>query len=354
MTLWARQSVSSYNNVLLLAIKTWILNDVAWVLLVPSVQPIPIPSILAKLDANGEVISAFYLMANNYKDISSGYILQVFQFLLLEDESVVLSLRTMSDSSNFTSTTAFNFDITYYKIDSNRDIQWGLTFDYFGKSDMLSTIVLNENTLYTGISNSLDYFCLATISLNSGKYTNSQWFYVNANNTKDRLFNLFYISNHHIYSVIIDSNYEYDCYFLIIDKNSLQISKSYKFIDKYSFFGNQIAENQYQIIFRNRRFIYSYIFGDDLNYSASLHNITWKISDTFDAGARIINSNDGNYYIAMTDMIWFEFDGIQGFETFTFKFDYNLNTFTCLDLKQIDDPGNKKIKLNTTSYYSRY
>ena len=90
--------------------------------------------------------------------------MQVFHFLLLEDESVVLSLRTMSDSNNFTSTTVFNYDITYFKLNSNRDIQWGLTFDYFGKSDMLSTIILDEDTLYTGITNSVEYKYLNSLN----------------------------------------------------------------------------------------------------------------------------------------------------------------------------------------------
>ena len=81
MTLWAKQSVSTYNNVLLLAFKTWILNDVAWVLLIPSSQPTPIPSILAKHDANGGIISAFYLTNSNYQDTSSGYIIIELKFI---------------------------------------------------------------------------------------------------------------------------------------------------------------------------------------------------------------------------------------------------------------------------------
>ena len=74
MTLWARQSLLVYNNVCLSVINTKILNDVAWVLLVPSIQPMPIPSVLVKHDTNGEVISAFYLMTNNYQNVLNGYI----------------------------------------------------------------------------------------------------------------------------------------------------------------------------------------------------------------------------------------------------------------------------------------
>ena len=106
----------------------------------------------------------------------------VFEFLLLEDESVVLSLKTMSDSSNFTGTTAFNYDITYYKIDSNRDIQWGLTFDYFGKSDSLSTIILNEDTLYSGITSSFYYkYC---------SFLTAFWFKIDINSQTQAFVNL--------------------------------------------------------------------------------------------------------------------------------------------------------------------
>ena len=70
-----------------------------------------------------------------------------------------------------------------------------------------------------------------------------------------------------------------------------------------------------------------------------MHNITWKLSETFDAGSSITKSKNGYYYIAMTDMIFVDTDGLQDYETFIMQIDSNINTFTCINFEQINDPG---------------
>ena len=87
ITLWAKTLKSIFDGTLLSNYQTSMLNDVAWCLLTPYAPPKPVPSVIIKVDASGEVISSFYIMNGNYQDASNGYILQVFSFALFPDES---------------------------------------------------------------------------------------------------------------------------------------------------------------------------------------------------------------------------------------------------------------------------
>ena len=153
-TLWEKLSEFTFKGVVLLNRQTIMLNDTAWTMLTPSAQPISIPSAIAKVDSNGQLVSAFYVMNNNINDSSSGYILQVFDFLLNPDGSFVLCARIISNSSDFISSTPFNYDLSYYKLDPNRDIVWGTTLDYFGGNDMNSQMIVDGDYIYAGITTS--------------------------------------------------------------------------------------------------------------------------------------------------------------------------------------------------------
>ena len=101
-----------------------------------------------------------------------------------------------------------------------------------------------------------------------------------------------------------------------------------------------------KLYFEINKYLYSFNFDDNLNYQVTLYNINWKNLVSFDASAAIANTNDGNYYIALSDRIKDEIIGANGFDTVIMKIDSNINTFTCIGFEKINNYSKSKYSLD--------
>ena len=165
---------SFYGNILLAVHQTYIVNDISWSLLTPDIPPGLMPSEIRKIDSNGVILVAFYVMNSQYPIISNGYQLYVYKFLFLPDSSMVLQAKTLYLEGEFGISSSSNIDITFFKLDSNRDFMWSTSIDYFHGVEVTNSMIFKNKTLYIGLTTSLYYFCLITLDSYTGKFQKSQ------------------------------------------------------------------------------------------------------------------------------------------------------------------------------------
>ena len=134
---------SYYGNIFLAVYQTYIVNDISWSLLTPDIPPVSMPSEIRKIDSNGVILDAFYVMNSQYPSISKEYQLYVYKFLLLSDSSLVLQAKTHYLEGEFGISNSSNTDLTFFKLDSNRDFVWSTTVDYFHWEELTNSMMLN-------------------------------------------------------------------------------------------------------------------------------------------------------------------------------------------------------------------
>ena len=121
--------------------QTYIVNDISWSLLTPDIPPGPMPSEIRKIDSNGVILDAFYVMNSQYPNYSKEYKLYVYKFLLLSDSSLVLQARTHYFEGEFGISSSSDIDLTFFKLDSNRDFVWSTTVDYFYWAELTNSMM---------------------------------------------------------------------------------------------------------------------------------------------------------------------------------------------------------------------
>ena len=270
---------SFYGNIFLAVYQTYIVNDISWSLLTPDIPPGPMPSEIRKIDSNGVILDAFYVMNSQYPNYSKEYKLYVYKFLLLPDSSMVLQAKTLYLEGEFGISSSSNIDFTFFKLDSNRDFVWSTSIDYFHGVEVTNSMIFKNKTLYIGLTTSLYYFCLITLDSDTGKFQKSQWIYTKYNDTDDRRLNIDYISDQYIFADITEKVTSRKSYFYIFDSNSLTLLKSYTYMNYFNFAGFGTDDNKTQIIFSERMNLYTYTFDNQLNIEAKMNYMQWKNYD---------------------------------------------------------------------------
>ena len=162
------------------------------------------PSIVAKLDIDGNINEAFSLIDSldstyHYFDLNS--------FDVLEDNSFIAGARTtyIPDSLGVYKDSRIDFTLIKFNL-IDRSVQWVTSVDYKNNLDQEMSTYLFETNFYFFMTSTSQDFCLGFLSIVDGKMQSNIWLNLPVIKNSFQKLDLIFISQKWIFTLFPDVN----------------------------------------------------------------------------------------------------------------------------------------------------
>ena len=190
---WAKEIYAVEGNNLFLIAHTYIVNDFSWSLLTMNKTPDNLWGIVFKIDLNGISQEKFAVM-NSYSSLLSNQMIYINNFSVLPDSSIIILAQTTYLQNEFGISNSSQLDLSIFKLNSNKEFEWGTSVDYFNDIDELASTYTYNNTIYLALSTAMNYLWLFTLDTPLGYIQNSQWIYLPKSSSELRMYYVFFVS----------------------------------------------------------------------------------------------------------------------------------------------------------------
>ena len=335
-TIWAKEilyySESNYFSI----VKTKIVDDVAWVLLVYYLTELNAPGIIAKIDKDGNLIESFY--SPFYVDVASNqnYMFIVIDFILLSDLSFITTANWLHYTDNFGISAYSLKDFSYFKIDSDRNFKWSTSIDFTYDNEESQSMYEYNSSLYVAIISSKFYYWLQSLNIETGAFQNSQCAYVSKRDSNSyKTLKISYVSDKFVYAYgegMSNSEAVFPISLYMFNQTTYKLSKVFYSAICNRYYGFRNLELNSDTIYCEN---YAKINRIYFNESEAFGEIHYKFNGEFiseNLSSVIMKEiSYGQYIMSISQLVFYNYSGYM--DVFTFKIDSNYSTNPCLSLE---------------------
>ena len=335
-TLWAKKMYYYVDSIDFKIVRIFLMSETAWIFLSGFQDNIYYQGIVVKVDGDGNIIEAFYIL-NNYLSAQFNYFLSIQDFYLLSDFSIIAGARWTYNPGEFGVSSNSQYDFCFFKIENNRNFKWSTSIDYLnGVEERFSMYEFNDS-VYLSITTSKYYYWILNLDKVFGSVVKSKWAYVkkNPNNTDYRRLEIFLITDKYIYadgSIFLSKSINSEGVFLF-NLNTFDLNKVYynDYWLKVFGFSNQPLMRDEVHCFSDKYLFVSYIYAYTSESNNSIITEDNSYSSIIDLSGTgypfsIKKSFDGMYIIAIQQKPLVYQINTNRAETLLFKYDSDFNT----------------------------